>query len=641
MTQSVRKNRIFWVQKLTVLSMPFFVLRSFLLKAEVFYDENKISYLCGFIICFLKKINLSGRFYPASLCMNEEKGGGFRIRKSVYGRIDYSLNCFLKSYSSQVDFIFSESWKIYLANYLYNAFTFIAMVESKITLKKADEYINEVFLIRHPANLVIKKFYPAENLLFKESSLAQCISYYVKPLCYILSVLFCKFAIKRENNNIRPAKPSVWVEYCPAGFVDFTFWKDAVKNRNFNIVRYFDRSDDGPLDAVKGKVAQQGFRWIDLHFMPLVKAAQISLIRLFNTYSNAIKDKKKFPLWFKIFIFEYHLWILLYEAVFKKYKVRLLIQFLETSWKQGPQVVALKSAGGIMAGFNWSHYYFPSLSTHFYPQHIYFTWGDAISEYMETMKSSARYILPSGVWINQKNLKPPELRQLSDKLEFIIAIFDNSASYDCHASPEDLSKFYSGVIDVLEHRPKWGGIVKSKNPDFYYKLSTLPKGDLLISRIKKLNKEGRVVVLDHNNTPLAAAANANLSVCFGGLNSAGIISSLYGYRSIHWDYSGVKSRHFYKIENQQIVFSSLEELLNAIVQSGNGDKMIGDFSKWRRQYNYFDDFLAAQRVGRFIQDFMEKVINTNDAECSLDYSVNKYTRENNIKTDMREEILCI
>lgn len=636
----MRKKRIFWVQRLNVLNMPFFVLRSVLLKAEVLYDENKISSLCGFIICFLKKINLLGRFYPASLCMNEETGSGFRIRKSVYDRIDCSLNCFLEPYSAQLDSIFSKSWKIYLANYLYNVFTFIAMVESKITADKADECINEIFLTRHPANLVIKKFYPAKNFIFKEGGLAQCISYYVKPLCYILYIFFCKFAIKRENNNTRLEKTSVWIEYCPAGYVDFAFWKDAVKNGNFDIVRYFDRSDDGPLDAVKNRVAQQGFRWVDLHFKPIVKAAQISLVRLFNSYNNAIKDKKKWPLWLKIFIFEYYLWAMLYGAVFKKYKVRLLIQFLETSWRQGPQVVALESAGGIMVGFNWSHYYFPSLPTHFYPQHVYFVWGDAITEYMKMMKNSAKYILPSGVWVNQNNLKPQELKQLSDKLEFIIAIFDGAPSYDCNASPEDLSKFYSGVIDLLERRPKLGGIVKGKNPVFY-SLSKLLKGDLLISRIKKLNKEGRMVVLDHTNIPLAAAANANLSVCFGGLNTAGIISSLYGYRSIHWDYAGVKNSHFYKIENQQVVFSSLGELLDAIVKSSNGDKMIGDFSKWRRQYNYFDDFLASRRVGRFIQDFMEEVINTNDAGSSLDYSVNKYIRENNIKTDIREEILCI
>lgn len=639
MPRSVRKKRIFWVQKLSVLNMPFFALRSFLLKAEVFYDENKISFLCSFIVWFLKKTNISSRFYPASLCMNEETGSGFRIRKSVYERIDYCLDSFLKPYNSKADFVFYKSLRVYLANYLYNNFTFIAMVESKITVKKADEYINEVFLARHPANLAIKKFYPSKNLLFKENGLAQSISYYIKPFCYILSIFFCKFAIKRENNSIRPLRSSVWVEYCPAGFVDFTFWKNEVKDRNFDVVQYFDRSDDGPLDAAKRRVTQQGFRWIDLHFLSHAAAAQISLKRLFNTYGSAIKDKKKCPLWFKIFIFEYHLWVLLYEAVFKKYKVRLLIQFLETSWKQGPQVVALNSAGGIMVGFNWSHYYFPSLPAHFYPQHIYFIWGDAIREYIEAFKCLAGHILPSGIWINQENLKPPELKQLSDNLEFKIAILDNTASYGCHLASQDLSKFYLGVIDLLEHRPKWGGIVKAKNLDFS-KLSTLPKGNMLISRIKKLNKEGRMVVLDRHNTPLAAAANADLSVCFN-LNSAGIISSLYGHKSVHWDCSGIKSEEFYKIGDQKILFSSLEELLDAIVKSGCGDKTIGDFSKWGRRYNYFDDFLASRRVGRFIQDFMEEVINTNDAGSSLDYSVNKYIRENNIKTDIREEILCI
>lgn len=69
--------------------------------------------------------------------------------------------------------------------------------------------------------------------------------------------------------------------------------------------------------------------------------------------------------------------------------------------------------------------------------------------------------------------------------------------------------------------------------------------------------------------------------------------------------------------------------------SSKGDRTIGDFSNWKQQFNYFNDF-APKRVGQFIQNFMDEIIKTKDVGQSLEFTVKKYIESNKIEADFYE-----
>ncbi|GAH88600.1 unnamed protein product, partial [marine sediment metagenome] len=133
--------------------------------------------------------------------------------------------------------------------------------------------------------------------------------------------------------------------------------------------------------------------------------------------------------------------------------------------------------------------------------------------------------------------------------------------------------------------------------------------------------------------PVIAAVHTDLSVCYG-INSAGIIAGLYGCNAIHWDCTGWLGFPIYKYKDQKIFFSSTNEIKNAVKKFAKGDKSIGDFSKWRKKVNYFDDFRGKERMVQFIDYFMEEIIKTCDREHSLQFAVKKYMDKNGIPDDI-------
>ena len=109
---------------------------------------------------------------------------------------------------------------------------------------------------------------------------------------------------------------------------------------------------------------------------------------------------------------------------------------------------------------------------------------------------------------------------------------------------------------ILEDNPSFSGIIKSKS--WHVKdLRHLPAGEEIVSRIKSLEKQGRLRVLDCTRySPVDAAEAADLSVCFG-LNSAGIIAGLLGLRAIHWDCTGWLKYPVYRDKDQKVFFATL------------------------------------------------------------------------------------
>jgi hypothetical protein len=192
--------------------------------------------------------------------------------------------------------------------------------------------------------------------------------------------------------------------------------------------------------------------------------------------------------------------------------------------------------------------------------------------------------------------------------------------YQC---AENLSQFYLEILSILEDNPSFAGIIKSKSSSVA-DLRLLPDGEEIVRRIKSLEKQRRLRVLAATMySPVDAAEAADLSVCFG-VNSAGVIAGLLGLKAIHWDCTGFLKYPVYRDKDQKVLFATLLETRQAVMQAAAGDKSIGEFNKWRKQINHFDDCAGRERILRFINLYMQE---TEGGAKGLDSTVKQYLSE--------------
>lgn len=618
-------KRNIWVEKLALLDALILVSHSLFAGIIVRYDKNNISPAAKRLINILRKLNLRKNFVPAKLSLEKKDAQGYALNYRLERNIDTCLQGLCdECFSHEEDFL-KKVTKSYFAFYLFYRFTFVTMVEEEPEFKNCSK--NIFYLVRHPLNSALIAFYKEKGYSLKESVFSlDGLWYYLRPCYHFLSVVLAQCRTQKEMTNILNIKPSIWIEYCHNEHLDFAFWKGSVKTDDFDVVYYLDRRDSFSFSVMTQKIEKFGFKWIDLRFSSLAKFANLKvsdiagLIKIFFSHSAIL---------LKIFKVEYEIWFLLYREVFKRFKVKVFIQHQEASWIQGPQSKAIESSIGIMLGFHWSGYLYYKEPIYLNPQHVYFVWGEVVYDCMRKRKGMSRYILPSGLWIAATdNDKQEYLDNFRKNNAFIVSIFDSSVAYNIYQAPDTLSQFYLSNLKLLADNPNWGAIVKSKDRelnDFF----PLPNGEEIVSKMNLLIKQNRLLVCKPNFSPVTVASYSDLSVCYG-INSAGIIAGVYGYRAIHWDCSGWLHHPFYRDSRQNFVYTILEEIEKCIVKVSRGDQNIGDFSRWRQKYNYFNDYDAHKRVGEFIRLFLDEIIQTEDLEHSLDFSIRKYNEINRI-----------
>lgn len=623
------KNNI-WIEGLGAGHIPAFVIRGLFHGANIYYDEHRISAAAGKIISIFKKINICGNFYPADLSMSANGADGFNSVQCALEDMDECIESYCARIFPKEPLRIKKTVKCYLSGFLARQFNFVNMVELKLrTGLYGPISYNTLFLIRHPFNSAVRGHYHKRGTVVKEYGVLTCIKFFLIPCCSIMGVLLGKILPSGKLTNIKVIKPSVWVEYSRLDSVDFAFWKTETGREDMDIVFYMDRKDDGALSGTSARLEAQGFGWADMHFIPMVKLSGIKLSDLKVLRGRLFVTTASLPAWAGIFQFQYNLLLLLYTLIFRRFQVKVLIQHQESSWMQAPQAVAVESAGGIMVGFNWSSYFFSSMPTHIFPQHVYFIWGEETRRHMAKIGNHSKHILPSGLWITENRSTPEKLGRLGRNLDFIIALFDGSSSYDSHASSVMAFDFYHRIIKLIKSNKRWGGIIKSKNYNLNGLLELLGR-DPVAENLTCLIDEGRIIMLEPTDNPLLASRHAHISACFG-LNSAGIISALRGCRAVHWDCSGISRHPFNNYSWENSVYLSLDGFEKAIMRAGGGEKKIGDFSEFRHRFDYFNDSNASFRVRDFIRSFIESVLNTKDVECSLDFSVKRYINRNRIE----------
>lgn len=618
-----------WVEKLGVLDIVSTVFLRPSSDKAIYYGERGESYPARKILSLIKLFKIRLNIFAISLSLEKEDPDGSTL--SYKAREDLLLCCekFIEKYLSGRSLRFKNAVKCHLSDTLRSRIAFASIIESKTKQMRDKRHI--IRFKKHPANKILYRFYEERGFVVKESASMFGYKHVVNMLRLIANVIIARITLFQPGSNITSIRQSIWIEYAHKDVVDFAFWKKHVDSALFDIVYYLDRRDTPVEAGITGEIERSGAKWIDAH--PGAMASYISISTLLIFLKDLFRPDGR-PLWVKVFDFEYNFWKTAYTACFKKYKVKIVIQHRDTLWIQEPQAVAIEAAGGIMMGFHWSNYPHQMTPDHLFPHHLFFIWGRAIKNFLPEKEDVRGYTLPSGVCMFKDRIDLSDMAKRLKDLKFTFTVFDSSVAYNIHQTPYSLSQFYLLLLDLLEKNMSWGAVVKSKSGDINSNLM-LPRGEEIVSRFQSLIKLGRVFFLESRLSPVTASALTKISVCYG-LNSAGIVAGTYGYKSLHWDCAGWTFHPFYNDRQQKIIFKTLEELKDAIERVSRGDISIGDFSNWKKEFNYFDDFNADRRVGEFIQDVMDMSFKTTNAQDILDFAAKRYIERNNIENDFFE-----
>lgn len=634
MNSTVETRNIVWVERLTSLHIVLFLFKILYCRFEVRYDEHNVSLPAIKILSWITRSNNLKIFIPAALLLNLKDEDGYALDYRRAEDLSAVVELFCREIIPHEPQWFINMTKSYLSSYLDGRITFITMVMKR--LKHMENCRHEIYLASHFANYLLIKYYESADTKLKQFVPAiSNVKMIAQPFFLIARIVMAQMISGNITGNVKgsPLRPAAWIELEPKHGIweDFRYSASLFfRNKPYDLVYFLDRSDTPVNGETTECLQKMGFQWIDLHGM---KHSFLTWKDVVEMVKYAAANKPYNPLWMIFFRLKFMLYTLLYTNLFTRFNVKLLIQHQETSWLQEPQAQAIKNAGGIMAGFHWSNYLNYQYPSHITPQHVFFVWGFAHHELLRKKGNTCNYILPCGLWVNTAEQTDSIPLSFSPEVKFVISIFDDNFGYNVYQSPETMSLFYMSAMEILEENPTFGAMIKSKTYDMDDILS-LPGGGQIAGKIESLISQKRLVVLDFRMiSPLSAAKKSDLAICCG-INSAGVIAGLHGCTVVYWDCTGWLDFPIYRDDKQKIIFQTPGELKQSVKAFFEGDKSIGDFSRWRKIINYFDDFSGKERIFEFVDSYMGEIANDFDREYSLKYAVDKYLSDNHLSKDM-------
>lgn len=641
---NIKIDKNIWVQRLTVPCLLLLSLKSRLTDVKIYYDINQTSRFALLLTYLLRSIKFGLNIVPIDFRFGELDENGEPLSYAYLQELNQCSELFIEKYLLGESVWTRKLTQVYLAVNLSQRIKFIQMARHKIFQLKSE---NNFIVIQSDALFcLIQNYYHGKDLKVMPGSFSILNLKEIARLSYwFFFACLSFFRLPVKAHNIRLVRPSVWIEYEPDlwvkdenGYVlenisnSHFFWRDYYDPKKFEVVFYFDRLDVSVLSESK-LVENAGYKWIDFNRpFRLIRLSLKDIRKVFMSLSYLRSIK---PFWLASFIADSHIRGIVYTAVYKYFKVKVLIEHQDSVWMPYIQARAIEMAGGIMMGFHWSNHHFYKAAYRAFPQHIFFVWGKIMYENMIKAGNLCRHILPCGIWFSSQPKKNSQLEALIKKASFTLAVFDSSVEYDSITNIRHLEKFYDSVINLIEQNEGFFAVIKSKK----YSIASMPITETLRVRMKSLLEQNRIFFLKSYTSPADAFARANAAVCLN-INSAGIISAAKGCRAIHWDCCGLKRYFLYNDKTQKIIYSSFDAFNNAIKSAADGNPEVGDFSHWRERFDFFSDDFAPKRVGKFIQDFMERVcINDNIFAC-LNRAAESYRFDNNVGNDFyaNEEI---
>lgn len=615
-------DAIIWVERLSLADLARLLPESLLTGAEIRYDEHRASGSAGALARLIERIGLR-RIRPAGFGVHERKPGAESPR---YRRMDILGRCFEgprgKLLSGEPARLV-RAVESYAALYLGQRAIFMILAEDAAA--RAGARRNVLYFHRHPVNALLVGAVETPFEVRQSLSLRGHLRCALAPVLMLIRSLWKPLLPRRGLTSLRRPGPSVWVEYHEMeadGHLSSVFWKDEAALSGHDIVYYLDRRDiPAASPEAVSHITHAGFEWIDCR--DPARWARLAWRDYRELFGRMLRREPGVPAWLKFFKIELDALTRLWAAVFRRFKVRLLIQHQEFAWETEAQARAVEDAGGIMAGFHWSYFHYDGLHSHLHPHHLFFVWGKAHFDWMTLKGHDCAHVLPCGVWLRPSGDPKQAAARLSPEVRFKLAVFDSTFGYEFFLSERGLSDFFRTVLDLLEAHPDWGAILKPKDER---EMLALPEGESIVVRMEALKSAGRLVTLPRLASPLNAAMAADLAVCFN-INSAGILAGARGKPCVHYDFMGWFRNPIYQESSQKVFFPTLFELRKAVEKAAGGDRTIGDFSPWRSRVDHFPDEKAGPRVGELFTAYFDGLRRGDSARKALDSAAAGYRKK--------------
>lgn len=601
-----------WVQALTAPELLRLLLGG---RRPIRYDPRRCTRAAGFLLRRLRPAGVD----PADIDFNRKDESGEGLLYRMQADLEACLDEAVARHAGGETERAQAALRYYLREKLEWPFVFV-------TAAARQAPAGSVFRVApHPFNELLLAHYARRGVPVEQSfgGLAEALRSALSPLAFVGAMLAGRLAGSPASELGR--RDAVWVEYYHDVIFERAFWHKDAAAAGFEHVYYFDRADTPFTAKARERVRRLGMSPLDLGPMRLIRHAAPPAGETLAAAWQALAGPG--PWWLRSFRLQAAAWRAVFERVYRRFRVRLLFQHQDRSWKQALQADAVEAAGGVMAGYHWSNLPYAMPNWFLTAQHVYFVWGSASREAVEKMGGPVRHVVPSGVWLGPDARRPAALDRLAPSTTFKLALFDSDVSYYGWQSPATLSLFLSRLFALIDQNPGWAGLVKSKFRELG-QYGCLPDGRRLAALAKRLEGEGRLVILEPGTSPINASLEADLSVCYA-FTTPGLLAASYGKRAVHWDCVGL--RHpMMKDPSQRVLYSSLDELCGAIAAFARGDRSIGDFGPWLSRLDWRADHRGAERIAWFVRRFMKDVPEGRAVE-HLDAVVKEYLEREDVE----------
>jgi len=481
-----------------------------------------------------------------------------------------------------------------------------------------------------------------------------CVSIFVLN---VLMNIWLRF-VRKGNTSKKYKKAMVGVQYCWGHDIQKRsdiYWFKGSGISTDRVIFYFDRPDTVLTKELRLDLEKLGFKNIicpDKHLIscflrnPLAffsrnkttgirigeycwhpsNAFSLDLLKgIFFIFGSAVSsvDFRHFNqyLWVVAISLKLYFEMMYWRAFFMDHNMKVHMNHTgDIGSRHTAHTLAMHLSGGINVRSNYSYiqFYDPRYSREF---HVYFSWGKqpACSRAIERIYSC--YNIYSGYIFDYlfHIFKESADFNLHEKVNFIIALYDENFAPNCNYSYNNVKRYYNAFFDFVLQNDHIGLIIKSKIYTFEYLKGFVPK---LVTAFKT----GRIVYMDSSDSPYEAVRHADIAVGLGH-NSAGIEAALYGAPVIYWVPDAHVCNQLEGNLRSRLIFHDLDELLESLLDLIKGKihkSAIGDHSDIIDEIDPWRDGHAGKRVGKYIKWFVDALDNGRSREIALKHANASY-----------------
>ena len=273
----------------------------------------------------------------------------------------------------------------------------------------------------------------------------------------------------------------------------------------------------------------------------------------------------------------------------------------------------------------------------YYPNDIFFAWGEDSARAIQNLNSPVEKILISGfpyhtkgqVQENETSFK--DFRANSVKTKFNILLLDTNHSLNegilQFIPTADMVLFYKVILDWVLEDEEIGLVIKPKKSNF---LDQLPD---ILKQIHDLeNKTGRSILVNDSFQKIPSSYLNGIDMVVGTaafIPSAIIECAIAETRAIMYDYPNLRHHEpdLYKWGENKVLFSDLDMMITALKAYKNDPSSQPKLGNWTNKLNDFDPFRdqkGSQRIGNYIRWIQEGYNAGKDRDIIIESANRKY-----------------